>query len=95
MKKKEDEFLFFSKNFFEEKIIELINKKIIKVEFKNKLVFTNDNLTFFYDKLLIATGSINRQLNFNEVIDSNILYLIKEYPYHSNNAFLDKPHYLQ
>ena len=73
--KKEDEFLFFSKNFFEEQRIELINKKIIKVEFKNKLVFTNDNLTFFYDKLLIATGSINRQLNFNEVIDSNILYL--------------------
>ena len=73
--KKEDEFLFFSKDFYEEKRIELINSKIISVDFKNKLVFTNDNLKYSYDKLLIATGSINRQLKFDEVIDSNILYL--------------------
>ena len=73
--KKEDEFLFFSKDFYEEKRIELINSKIISADFKNKLVFTNDNLKYSYDKLLIATGSINRQLKFDEVIDSNILYL--------------------
>ena len=42
--KKEDKFLFFSKDFYEEKRIELINSKIISVDFKNKLVFTNDNL---------------------------------------------------
>ena len=73
--KKEDEFLFFSKDFYEEKRIELINSKIISADFKNKLVFTNDNLQFSYDKLLIATGSTNRQLKFDEVTDSNILYL--------------------
>jgi len=73
--KKEDDFLFFSKDFYEEKRIELINSKIMSVDFKNKFVFTNDNLKFSYDKLLIATGSINRQLKFDEVIDSNILYL--------------------
>ena len=68
--KNEDEFLFFSKDFYEEKRIELINRKIISVDFKNKLVFTNDNLKYSYDKLLIATGSINRQLKFDEVIDT-------------------------
>ena len=73
--KKEDDFLFFSKDFYEEKRIELINSKIMSVDFKNKFVFTNDNIKFSYDKLLIATGSINRQLKFDEVIDSNILYL--------------------
>ena len=73
--KKEDDFLFFSRDFYEEKRIELINSKIMSVDFKNKFVFTNDNLKFSYDKLLIATGSINRQLKFDEVIDSNILYL--------------------
>ena len=73
--KKEDDFLFFSRDFYEEKRIELINSKIMSVDFKNKFVFTNDNIKFSYDKLLIATGSINRQLKFDEVIDSNILYL--------------------
>ena len=77
--KKEDEFLFFSKDFYEEKRIELINSKIISADFKNKLVFTNDNLQFSYDKLLIATGSTNRQLKFDEVTDSNILYLRNDF----------------
>ena len=74
-KKKEDEFLFFSDNFFEEQNINCINKKITKVDFKNKLVFSNDNSEFFYDKLLIATGSINRQLRVNDEIDNKIFYL--------------------
>jgi len=73
--KKEDEFFFFSKNFFEEKRIELINTKITKVDFKKKIVISNNNFKFTYDKLLIATGSINRQLNFDEEIDPDILYL--------------------
>jgi len=74
-KKKEDEFLFFSDNFFEEKNINCINKKITKVDFKNKSVFSNDNSEFSYDKLLIATGSINRQLRVNDEIDNKIFYL--------------------
>ena len=74
-KKKEDEFLFFSDNFFEEQNINCINKKITKVDFKNKLVFSNDNSEFSYDKLLIATGSINRQLRVNDEIDNKIFYL--------------------
>ena len=74
-KKKEDEFLFFSDNFFEEQNINCINKKITKVDFKNKSVFSNDNSEFSYDKLLIATGSINRQLRINDEIDNKIFYL--------------------
>jgi len=74
-KKKEDEFLFFSDNFFEEQNVNFINNKITKVDFKNKLVFSNDNSEFSYDKLLIATGSINRQLRVNDEIDNKIFYL--------------------
>ena len=74
-KKKEDEFLFFSDNFFEEQNVNFINNKITKVDFKNKSVFSNDNSEFSYDKLLIATGSINRQLRVNDEIDNKIFYL--------------------
>ena len=74
-KKKEDEFLFFSKNFFEEQRVDYINQKITKVDFKNKLIFSNYNSEFSFDKLLITTGSVNRQLKFDDVIDNNILYL--------------------
>ncbi len=74
-KKKEDEFLFFSEIFFEEQNINYTNKKVTKVDFENKLVFSNDNFEFSYDKLLIATGSSNRQLNFDDEVDNKILYL--------------------
>ena len=35
-KKKEDEFLFFSKNFFDDQNVSIINKTIDSVDFKNK-----------------------------------------------------------
>ena len=35
-KKKEDEFLFFSKNFFDDQNINFINKEINSVNFKNR-----------------------------------------------------------
>ena len=74
-KKKEDEFLFFSKDFFKEHNVQYINKKIIKVDLINKLVFTDRNNEFFYDKLLISTGSTNRLLKVDAEIDDQILYL--------------------
>lgn len=73
-KKQEDEILFFSKQFFEDKKISFINKKIEKVDFKNKLI-TSHNDNFFYDKLLITTGSINRKLELDSQIDNKIYYL--------------------
>jgi len=74
-KKQEEDLLFFSKNFFEEQDINYINKKISKVDLKRKLVFTSDNVNNSYDKLLITTGSINRQLSINNEIDNKIFYL--------------------
>ena len=73
-KKQEDEILFFSKQFFEDKKISFINKKIEKVDFKNKFI-TSHNDNFFYDKLLITTGSINRKLELDSQIDNKIYYL--------------------
>jgi len=74
-KKKEDEFLFFSKEYFEDQNINFINKKIETVDFKNRSLLSNDNSKFFYDKLLITTGSTNRKLKIDKVIDNKIFYL--------------------
>ena len=73
-KKKEDEILFFNKQFLEDKKISFINKKIEKVDFKKKII-TSHNDNFFYDKLLITTGSTNRKLELDSRIDNNIYYL--------------------
>ncbi|MBL6675217.1 MAG: FAD-dependent oxidoreductase [Alphaproteobacteria bacterium] len=73
-KKKEDEILFFNKQFFEDKKISFVNKKITKVDFKNNIL-TSYNDDFLYDKLLITTGSTNRKLEVNSQIDNDIYYL--------------------
>ena len=39
--------------------------KIINIDFQNKILFSQDNNHFEYDKLLIATGSVNRNINLN------------------------------
>ena len=73
-KKKEDEILFFNKQFFEDKKISFVNKNITKVDFKNNIL-TSYNDDFLYDKLLITTGSTNRKLEINSQIDNDIYYL--------------------
>ena len=72
--KKEDEILFFNKQFFEDKKISFVNKNITKVDFKNNIL-TSYNDDFLYDKLLITTGSTNRKLEVNSQIDNDIYYL--------------------
>lgn len=74
-KKKEDEFLFFSKNFFDDQNISFINKKIDSVDLKNKCLISFDNNKYFYDKLLITTGSTNRKIEIDNEIDNEIYYL--------------------
>ena len=74
-KKKEDEFLFFAKNFFDDQNVSFINKKIDSVDFKNKYLISFDNKKYFYDKLLITTGSKNRKIEINNEIDNEIYYL--------------------
>ena len=74
-KKKEEEFLFFSKNFFADQNIHYINKEINGVDFKNKFLISFDNKKYFFDKLLITTGSTNRRIAIHEEIDNEIYYL--------------------
>jgi len=74
-KKKEDEFSFFSKKYFEDQNINFINEKIETVDFKNRSLLSNDKNKFSYDKLLITTGSTNRKLTIDRDIDNKIFYL--------------------
>jgi 3-phenylpropionate/trans-cinnamate dioxygenase ferredoxin reductase subunit len=74
-KKKEDELLFFSKNFFDDQNVSFINKTIDSVDFKNKCLISFDNDKYFYDKLLITTGSTNRKIEIDNEIDNDIYYL--------------------
>ena len=70
--------LFFPENFYKENNIKFIpNTKITKVDFDNKIIGDSLN-NFHYDKLLIATGSINRHLVINDkkiLPEENIIYL--------------------
>jgi|TARA_B110000438_G_scaffold176381_1_gene168551 3-phenylpropionate/trans-cinnamate dioxygenase ferredoxin reductase subunit len=74
-KKKDEELLFFSDDFFKNKKINYVNNKIIKVNFDNKLIISKNKIEYSYDKLLITTGSTNRKLKINNEIDNDILYL--------------------
>ncbi len=74
-KKKVDEFLFFSKNFFDDQNINFINKEINSANFKNNYLISFDNQKYFYDKLLITTGSTNRKIEIDKEIDNEIYYL--------------------
>ncbi len=71
-KKKEEEFLFFSKNFFADQNINFINKEINSVNFKNRYLISFDNEKYFYDKLLITTGSTNRKIEIDKANDNEI-----------------------
>ena len=77
-KKKEDELLFFSKNFFDDQNVSFINKTIDSVDFKNKCLISFDNDKYFYDKLLITTGSTNRKIEIDNEIDNDIYFISNE-----------------
>ena len=74
-KRKEDEFLFFSKNFFEDNKITFIKEKIKNIDFKKQELVSVFNKNFSYDKLLITTGSTNRKMLLGSKIDNEIYYL--------------------
>ena len=64
---------FFSKDFYKEKKINLIlDEKIIKVDFDKKILFSHKEKNYKYDKLLIALGSVNREIKGE---NNNFLYL--------------------
>ena len=62
-KKKLEDFIFFNSDFYSKNNINYIkNTKIINIDFKNKILFSQNNNNFEYDKLLVATGSVNRNI---------------------------------
>ena len=64
-KRKLQDFMFFPDEFYLENNINFIkNKKIVDVNFENKTLTSFSNDKFVYDKLLIATGSVNKTINF-------------------------------
>ena len=82
--------LFFPQSYYDENNISCLrNEKIKKVDFENKKLSSIKDNHYYYDKLLIATGSKNRILKINglDQNDDKVLYLrnIKE-----GNAIKDK-----
>ena len=73
-----DQCLFFPESFYLENKIEFINNtKIIDINFEDKKLFSSKNF-YSYSKLLIATGSTNRNLIVDEeeiLPDKNLIYL--------------------
>ena len=63
--KKLDDFIFFNSEFYSKRINYLKNTKIINIDFQNKILFSQNNNQFLYDKLLVATGSLNRKIDPN------------------------------
>ena len=74
--------IFFSKEFLTEKKIDIkTNSKIKFIDLVKKEVGTEDNIKYSYDKLLLANGAINREIDIEELKnDKDIIYLrnIKE-----------------
>ena len=71
--------LFYPKEFYVKNNIDFIaNTKINNVNFNNKEVRSLSGKKFYYDKLLIATGSSNRKLQVNGkdiLYNQSIIYL--------------------
>ena len=78
-KKIYDQILFFPKNFYEEnKINFILNKKITNVDFEKNKIISDNGEVYNYNKLLIATGSKNRQIKIDNTvnnIENDIIYL--------------------
>jgi len=74
-KKNEQDLVFNSSNVLEDKKIDYINAKIIKVDFETKTLFSDDTKKYNYDILLIATGSENNKLKLDSNLGDEIYYL--------------------
>ena len=74
-KKNEQDLVFNSSNVLENKKIDFVNAKIIKVDFETKTLFSDDTKKYNYDILLIATGSENNKLKLDRNLGDEIYYL--------------------
>ena len=69
---------FFSKEQYKDDNVTILNQKVENVDFKNNTLSFSNYEDLSYDKLLIATGSKNRELHFSvnlDLIENDILYL--------------------
>ena len=74
-KKNEQDLVFNSSNVLEDKKIDYVNAKIIKVDFETKTLFSDDTKKYNYDILLISTGSENNKLKLDSNLGDEIYYL--------------------
>ena len=75
-KRKFEDFIFFNSDFYLDNKIDYVKStKITNIDFDNKVLISDGNKKFTYDKLLIATGSINRKINLNVKNNERILSL--------------------
>ena len=74
-KKNEQDLVFNSSNVLEDKKIDYVNAKIIKVDFETKTLFSDDTKKYNYDILLISTGSENNKLKLDRNLGDEIYYL--------------------
>ena len=74
-KKNEQDLVFNSSKVLEDKKIDYVNAKIIKVDFETKTLFSDDTKKYNYDILLIATGSENNKLKLDSNLGDEIYYL--------------------
>jgi len=74
-KMNEEQCLFFNKDFYEKKNIQILNnEKIEVVDFINSKLHSKKNI-FDFTKLLIATGNINKKLKIDNIDQNDIFYL--------------------
>ena len=77
-KKEYGDLSFFSKEKYKDDNVNILNQKVKNVDFKNNTLSFSNYEDLIYDRLLIATGSKNRELHFNNNLDfteNDILYL--------------------
>lgn len=77
-KKNYNDLSFFPNDFYNSENILIKNNSVKEVDFEKKIIVTDDSQHQTYETLLIATGSINKKLNFgknNNDINESIQYL--------------------
>ncbi len=74
-KKNEEDLYFHSSEVLKNENIDFENVSISKVDFENKKLFTKNDDIYFYDSLLISTGSENKKLSLDSNLNNDVYYL--------------------
>ncbi len=74
-KKNEEDLYFYSDEVLKKENIDFEYVSITKVDFENKKLFTKNDEVYFYDSLLISTGSENKKLSLDNNLINDVYYL--------------------